>query len=154
MPTIPVLLDRYATPDEVERVRSVFERAGATAQVRAVWEKPPQTGNGVFWIVLVLVGVSFKSFADGFFGKLGEDAALTFRAFVDELRDARRDSTLADDGWVEFDDIDDTKVMIAGGLPDEAYRALLDLDWSSVRGGMLMWSHESGQWFDPNRGSV
>jgi hypothetical protein len=151
MQAIPVLLDRYATPEEIEEVRAVFERAGARAMVKPVWERPPRTGNGAFWIVLVLLGVAFKSFADGFFGKLGGDAADALREFVGELREARRRSSRAPDGWVEFDDPDDTKVMFASGLPDEAYRALLELDWPEHRGGMLMWDEESREWYDPNR---
>jgi hypothetical protein len=148
---IPVLLDRYATDEEVTKVRAVFERAGREAMVRPVWEKKPHTGNGAFWTVLVLLGVSFKSFADGFFGKFGEDAAVAFREFVDELRQARRTSTLADDGWFEFDDVEESNVMLASGLPDEAYRALLNLDWETARGGMLMWDSHEREWFDPNR---
>jgi hypothetical protein len=151
MEPIPVLLDRYATPDEVAEVRAVFERAGGSAMVRAVWEKPPQTGNGAFWMTLVLLGVSFKAFADGFFGKLGEDAAVALRDFVEDLREARMDSTHADDGWVEFDDVDETNVMLSSGVPEEAYQALLEIDWSHARGGMIMWDGASRRWFDPNR---
>ena len=44
-----------------------------------------------------------------------------------------------------------TNLMLAGGLSDDAYRALLDLDWESVRGGMLMWHPDAREWFDPNR---
>jgi hypothetical protein len=149
--TIPVLLDRYATPQEVDEVRTVFERAGARAMVKPVWEKPPQTGNGAFWMVLVLLGFSFKSFADGFFGRLGEDAADALRQLVEELQRARRQSRHANDGWVEFDDPEDTKVMLRSGLPDHAYQALLDLDWSEHRGQMLMWDEEAREWYDPNR---
>lgn len=151
MDPIPVLLDRHATSDEVAEVRAVFERTGHSAMVRAVWEKPPQTGNGAFWMTLVLLGVSFKGFADGFFGKLGEDAAVALRDFVEELRKARRGSTHANEGWVAFDDPDDTNVMLSSGLPDEAYRALLDVDWSDARGGTIMWDDATGRWFDPNR---
>lgn len=114
-------------------------------------EKPPQTGNGAFWMTLVLLGVSFNSFAEGFFGELGKDAALALRDFVDELRAARSDSTLASDGWVEFDDPDETKVMIASGIPADAYRALMDLDWANARGGTIMRDEASKRWFDPTR---
>ena len=75
-----MLLDRYATSDEVAKVRAVFERTGHSAMVRAVSERP-QTGNGAFWMTLVLLGVAFKGFADGFFGKLGEDAAVALRGY-------------------------------------------------------------------------
>jgi hypothetical protein len=102
-------------------------------------------------MTLVLLGVSFEAFVDGFFGKLGEDTAVALREFVDELPEARRSSTQADDGWVEFDDPDDTGVMLTSSVPIEAYRALLELDWSDARGGMIMWDEESGRWFDPNR---
>jgi hypothetical protein len=151
MTTIPVLLDRYASPAEVEDVRAVFQRAGARAMVRPVWEKPPQTGNGPFWIVLILLGVSFKAFADGFFGKLGENAADALREFVEELRRTRDQSTRADNGWIQFDDPDDTKVMLGADLPQEAYEALLQLDWSEHTGGMLMWDDTAHEWYDPNR---
>jgi hypothetical protein len=154
MEPIPVLLDRFATEEEVAGVGAVFEHAGRNAMVRAVWEKPPQTGNGAFWMTLVLVGLPFKAFADGFFGKLGEDAADALRQFVDEVREARRSSTLADDGWVEFDDVEGTHVMLSGGIPAEAYRALLALDWDEVRGGTIMWDADAGRWFDPNRPSL
>jgi hypothetical protein len=154
MAPIPVLLDRYASPEEVASVRAVFERARHRAMVRAVWEKPPYTGNGAFWMTLVLVAMPFHSFLDGFFGKLGEDVADALRDFVDDIREARRPSTLADDGWVEFDDLEDTHVMLSGGIPDEAYRALLELDWDEVRGGTIMWDADVGRWFDPSRPSI
>lgn len=151
MTALPVLLDRDASDAEVEAVRIAVGRRGATPIVRAVWEKPPQTGNGPFWMVLILLGVGFKSFADGFLGKLGEDTADALRDLVDDLRTARRGSTRAPEGWVEFDDVDGTNVMFASGLPDAAYRALLDLDWDEVRGGMLIWDDEAAEWYDPNR---
>ena len=52
----------------------------------------------------MLLGVPVKAFFDGFFGKLGEDAAVALRGLVEELHEARRDSIQADAGWVEFDD--------------------------------------------------
>lgn len=116
MRPLPVLLDRYATADEITKVQAVFDDLGRPAMVRAVWEKSPQTGNGAFWMTLVLLGVPFKAFADGFFGELGHDAAIALREFVRKLRAARRNSTLANDGWVEFDDPDHTNVMLGGNL--------------------------------------
>jgi len=41
--------------------------------------------------------------------------------------------------------------MLASGIPEEAYQALFDLDWSRARGGMIMWDGASGRWFDPSR---
>ncbi|MDQ3933797.1 MAG: hypothetical protein M3340_04110 [Actinomycetota bacterium] len=148
---IPILLDRHATQAEVEEVAAVFKRAGFRPKVRPVWEKKPQTGNGPFWVVLVLLGISFKAFADGFFGRYGENAADALREFVRELREARRLSTHADDGWIMVDDGDDTEVMLAGDLPEEAYHALFDLDWPSYTGGMLIWDEDTREWYDPNR---
>lgn len=134
---IPVLLDRYATVGECDAVRAVIDRAGGHAMVRAVWEKEPQTGNGAFWMTLFLLGVPFAKFCDGFFTKLGENAADTLRDFVRELREARRASTHASVGWVEFDDVEDTKIMIPSDIPDDAFNALLEIDWSRVQGGTL-----------------
>ena len=72
------------------------------------------------------------------FRKASQARRIALGDFVEYLRNARRSPTHADDGWVEFDDPDETNVMLSRGLPDEAYRALLDANRSDACGGMIM----------------
>jgi hypothetical protein len=144
-----VLLDVAASSEEVQAVERVLRSAGIDAEVRAEWQKPPRVGNGVFWIILIVLSVALKDFLGGFSGAAGADAWKALKRLVGELR-ATRVPSEAPDGWVRMDDPEGTNLML-GDLPDEAYRALLELDWSQHRGGMLMWDDEAGEWFDPNR---
>jgi hypothetical protein len=144
-----VLLDVDASREEVQTVEHVLRSAGFDADVRPGWEKPPRVGNGAFWMILFVLSAPVQAFLAGFFGAAGADAWKDVKRFVAELRAARAPSR-APDGWVEFDDPEGTKLMVAD-LPDEAYRALLELDWDDHRGGMLMWDDDTSKWFDPNR---
>jgi hypothetical protein len=150
MDAIPVLLDRYASPEEVGDVRAVFERRGATAMVKPLCESLRRPARPILDRARPPRHL-LQSLRGRILRKLGEDAADALREYAGELRRAREQSTLADDGWVEFDDPEDTKVMLAAGAPDEAYRALLELDWSEHRGGNAHVDDATREWYDPNR---
>ena len=127
---------------------------GIDADVVAEWQKPPGVGNGVFWMVLVVLGVPAASFLKGFTQKLGEQtgevAWKALKSFVGRVRKAREESTIATSGWVEVDDPAGTRIMI-GDEADEAYRQLLELDLDSRQGWLLLWDDENEEWYDPNR---
>jgi hypothetical protein len=150
-----VRLDAAATAEEVEAVEAALRDEGLEAPVRADWTKPPQTGNGVFTMVLIVLGVSFYKFLSAYATTLGEEAgkatAERVRNLARRLHGARGESPASKVGWVEFDDPEGTKLMLSPDVPDEAYRQLEQLDWEKFRGGMVMWDPERGRWFDPNR---
>jgi hypothetical protein len=149
-----VFVDAVASPEEIEAVRRAFRDVGIDVDVVAEWEKPPGVGNGAFWMVLVVLGISASAFLKGFGQTLGErageEAWTALRSFVRRVRKAREGSAIAASGWVELDDPDGTRIMI-GDEADEAYRQLLELDLEARRGWMLLWDDDAREWYDPNR---
>jgi hypothetical protein len=105
-------------------------------------------------MVLILLGVPATAFLHGFGKTLGErtaDAAWKeLKSFVGRIREARKPSSIASNGWVELDDPEGTRILI-GDEVDEAYRCLLELDLDTRRGWMLLWDDEAQEWYDPNR---
>ena len=58
MPDIVIRLDSGASREEVDAVRETIASIQLAADVRADWEREPETGNGAFWIVLLKLGSS------------------------------------------------------------------------------------------------
>jgi hypothetical protein len=137
MPDIDaVRLENSATIDELDAIAAVLRSHGVDAEVRADWEKEPGTGNGAFYMVLVVLTVTLGPYLAGFLGKAGEDSWDAFRRFVDDLHGAR-DTSVIESGWVEFEDPDGTTLMISE-LPPAAIQKLSEVDWARHRGGQLM----------------
>jgi len=154
LPLQSVLLDREASVQEVTAVTQVLHSRGFEPNIRAEWQKDPRSGNGAFWIVLITIALPvrdfLKSFTETLGKKAGESSWESLKSLIDDLRAARRESTVAADGWIELDDPEGTKLMVAA-IPNEAYQRLLEIDWSHVRGGTLMWHDQDKEWFDPSR---
>jgi hypothetical protein len=60
---------------------------GSTHRCAPDWEKEPGTGNGAFYMILVVLTVTLGHHLAGFLGKAGQDSWDTFRApLVGEAR--------------------------------------------------------------------
>lgn len=93
-----VLINAEASPDEVAAVQEVFDSRDLGVEVRAEWRKDPRTGNGAFWMTLVkLTAIPVGAFVTAFMAKAGEATFGALREWVQDLRAARRPSTVAAD---------------------------------------------------------
>jgi hypothetical protein len=148
---LSIKLDVAATPEEVRAVEAAARAEGFEAEVAASWEKPPQTGNGAFWMVEILVGSSLSAFFGGIAAAAGADAWKKIKSFAEQLREARAPSKVADSGNIVLRDSRGRQLMLWKAFPDEAYEALFQIDWDDHASGLLVWDDRASEWYDPNR---
>jgi len=80
MERVPVLVDTFSSPSEIEALQGALRRVGLEAEVEQT--VPPQ--GLAPW--LVLIGVPVGQFLAGFFGAAGKDAWEAFKQFCDEIK--------------------------------------------------------------------
>jgi hypothetical protein len=132
----------YDAPDgRVEAVERALREAGIEATVDASYES--RALGALIWLVDVSLGTGLVAFFKTLGEEAGKDAWAAMKQLVTNLLAAR-----VDDGegriLLRADDYND--VYVLGELPDEAYRALFDLDWSELRAGSLVW--RDGEWYN------
>lgn len=142
-----VQLDKEAGADELKAVEAAFRRYGFDAEVEATWHRRPQTGNGPSWVIAAALGATFAQFFGGFFSAAGADAWMKLRDWVSDLYAARQQSIHGPEGGLQLTDADGTEIVV-WRLPDEAFRRLLEIDWSEHLGGLLWWDEERREWTD------
>ena len=155
-----VVLDAEALPAEVEGVATAFRNAGFPASVEATWTEPPpppdapHIGNGIYWLVEVAMPYTLAVFFAGFVGAAGADAWKKLKAWVEDIREARKGSLRAPEGTVVLKDSQGNRLDIhvvqeevdAASLPEEAYQQLLDIDWSHRQDDSVIWDWERERW--------
>ena len=95
------------------------------------------------WVLMLSMPVT--AFLTGFFGAAGAEAWKSLKSFVVRVQRARPHRR----GSIEFLPEDSPRLTIPEGLPDEAYKALLDLDFSSFKNSTLIWWDTGRQkWID------
>jgi hypothetical protein len=139
----PVVIEAEAPTGHVEAVELALRRAGIEASVESAYER--KSAELLPWVIQLPVGSTLAAF----FAKLGAEAAGDaygqLKQLVADLCAARSgagDGT----GAVDFADDDYTHVVINADVPDEALRALLDIDWAEVQAGWLVW--KDGEWYN------
>ena len=145
---ISVSINDFATGAQREAVQKAFRSAGIDAEVGANYFM--KSADLVPWIVSIPLAYSAGAFFNGFFGKLGADAATRMQEWVRELRQAW-ESSPALPGHIVIRGDGGTTVVI-GDPPKEAYASLLELNWEEVEGSYLLWNEERGEWEDGMRG--
>lgn len=83
----------------------------------------------------------------GFLGAVGGDGYQRLKQLVEGVRKARGGRP----GVVEVRGLDDTGLILRGNLPDDAFRALIDLDWTELQGGRIEWSDVDQEWYRTSR---
>jgi|tagenome__1003787_1003787.scaffolds.fasta_scaffold19455531_1 hypothetical protein len=141
-----------ATDQEVEAVRAVFRAYGFDPELKDDYAR---RSTGVLpWIIIVTLGTPILAFLRAFGAAVGtaagQDAYPAFKNLVKDLW-ASRAGLPATHGAIEFEDSDNTRVILTSGLPDKALDALLRMDLEEHRGEYLVWDEESGIWRDPTR---
>lgn len=112
---------------------------------------------------LVVVSVPITLIASKFFGGAAEAAgADTWAAFRDGgwkglerfVREIGRAHGSERTGSVRIEEPDGPRVTLASHLPEEAFEALGELDWSEMTGGWLGWGEASEGWLHVAPGAV
>ena len=149
---IDVIVDAGTPEDELDAVRSVFERVGVDAKVRDDYLRL-SAADVLPYVVTFIAPVTWiaAKFAGGFTQKAGEDAWDEFRAggwkglaeFLGEISRARNGrpgvTTIRDPAGPDLD--------LDMEISDEALRALGDLDWTAMADGQLSWDASRGVWW-------
>jgi hypothetical protein len=143
-----VSINDFAGEEQLEAVEEAFRSAGIDAEIEANYFM--KSADLVPWIVSISLAYAVGAFINGFFGKLGADAASAMQEWVRRLRNAW-ESSPALPGSIVIRGKDGTTVVI-GDPPEEAYASLLELDWAEVEGGYLIWDDEDRQWHDKMSG--
>jgi len=152
------MVDTAASPAEVDAIAAVLTGAGIENRSEA---SARMQGDGPWLVMLVVLAVPFLN---GFGGEAGKDAWQALKRLVADLHKAR-----ARESWGQVvirpgvigEDEADGKVTLPGfpipknpnveitldsRMPDEAYRALFDLDLDAFDGGTLHWNPTTGEW--------
>jgi hypothetical protein len=141
---ISVSINDFASPEELEAVEDAFRSAGIDAEVKANYMM--KSADAVPWIVSITLASAAGAFFQGFFGKLGGDAAAKLQGWVRDLRKAL-ESSPAKPGSIVIRGESRTTIVI-GDPPEQAYESLLELDWEKVEGSYLLWDDDVGEWQD------
>lgn len=135
-------VDVNVDPDELAEVE---------AALRAIGFDGPVTPSIAFrslgtlpWVLMFSLPVT--AFLTSFFGAVGNDAWKAFKNFVTRVQRARPNRQ----GSIEFRSHNSSpSLTIPEGLPDEAYRALFDLDFDAFEGSaVIYWDAERSEWTD------
>lgn len=142
---LEVDMDRAASEAEVDAVRRAFEEAGLPAQVEARIEfrsafLPP-------WVIEVTVGTAAIFFA-GFASAAGADAWKGLRGLIVKLYRAR-EAARAPKGRVEvFVREIHEHILFRDGLPDAAYREIVEMQIRQTQAGQVEWDDTNSEWRD------
>jgi hypothetical protein len=127
-------------------VRDAFARHGFEVEVA-----PEIEFRGVGpWVVSALVLAPFSTFFSAMAAAAGKDA---YEALKDWVRDvfASRQGAGRESGRFELADPDRTHLEFPSSIPDRAFDALRDIDWTEQSGDWLVWDDERGEWYDPTK---
>jgi hypothetical protein len=137
----PVLIESGAPAGNDVAVANAFSRAGFEVDVEAAIER---RGLGDFpWLVRVAVEGSLA----GFFGAFGVDGYAAVKRWIRDVWNAREGAGNGR-GSIEVVDSGSSHLILSNTLPDEALNALMDIDWSELSGGYIVWNAERGEWVD------
>lgn len=151
--TIAVVIQRVevvdtARDDELRQVEQFMAEVGFPV-VPTRKHHPKQdrqrVGEAIPWVVTVVLAAPIGAFFAAIANEAGKDAYGAIKRWVLGLS---RASAPHGYGNLEIFDGEGSHLDIReAALPEEAFAALLDIDWSSASGRMLTWSDEHG-WVD------
>jgi len=147
---LDVVVEREAPPEEIQALEELFRGAGVRAEVRAdYWRLSALDLPYAVYVLAPLTWIALK-FLGGAAGAAGTDAWEAFRdggwlglqRFVQEVGRARGER----EGSIVVRDPEGPDVALSDRLPEEAFRALAELDWRELPNGQLFWSQERCDW--------
>lgn len=138
----PVVMEAEAPVEQVEAVELALREAGIDTTVEAVIARRGYGAGVLPWLVKITLGSGFAAFCVSIGKEAGKDAYNALKSLIAHLLAARSDG----DGQIEFYDDEYNVVCVRSELPDEAMRALFEIDWSEMRASTLVW--KDGEWYN------
>ena len=127
-------------------MREAFQAYGFEPEVAADYGR--RSGGVLPWIITVVVTTPVVAFFAAIGTAAGQDTYAAVKKWAKDMWASRTNSP-ASRGFLEIEDTENTRVILASDLPDEALDALVRLDWEEHRGEYLIW--DDGTWRDPTR---
>jgi hypothetical protein len=96
------------------------------------------------WVVSITVGAPIAAFFTAIGAEAGKDAWRVIKTWARELTDLHPPHGYGD---LQLEDPDGTRLDLRPpAMSDEQFAALLEIDWSRMRGGTLAWSFKQRRW--------
>jgi hypothetical protein len=137
-----------ARPNELSHVKQFMSEVGFDI-VPTPRHHPDQdqerVGEAIPWIVTVVLGAPIAAFFTALANEAGKDAYVAIKRWVIGLSRARPPHGY---GEIEIVDPEGSRINLReAAIPEKAFAALLNIDWSSVSGKTLTWTDAHG-WVD------
>lgn len=151
--TIACVIERVevvdtARPRELAEVEDAMARFGFGIDAIPAHhpaQDHPTVGEAIHWIVTVTLAVPIGAFFAAIAQEAGKDAYRAIKRWASDLSAASPPHGYGD---IEVLDPDGSRIDLRPvNLPDEAFAALLDIDWAKHAGATLIWTDEHG-WVD------
>lgn len=142
---IKVDLDRGASASEVEAVRQAFKDAGMDAEIRAEVESRSELPPWMMYVAVLSAAIFWRSFLDA----AGADAWRGLRDLITKLFRARDESKSPKGSVVVTITEVHERIVFSDGLPDEAFRTLIQTKIEHTPSGQIGWDQKTGSWRDP-----
>jgi hypothetical protein len=142
----------FATPDEVHAIAGSFRRTGFDVEVSPIATRRSEPW-AVPWVIEVVLLVPIAVFLQTIASEAAKDVYPLVKEWVKDVWATAR-SGVGDEGGVgelELFDPDESSVLLAERLPDEAIEALTEVDWDQFQGGWLHWDDDARRWRDWRR---
>jgi hypothetical protein len=143
--TLHVSADAATSPDVVQAIEDAFRQAGLEAEVRP---NLLELSHSAEW--LVIISSAPTMFLTASAGKAGSDAWDATKRGYGRLRQLVRDLKTANggqvDGNIELEDGGRAWLLLRSGTPDQAFRQLDDVDWTTAQSGTLKWDEHRQCW--------
>lgn len=136
-----VTIPRAATPQELAALTAELTDAGLT------FEPLTATGERITGAEIVIVAIAVASL-NTFFKRLGDEAGKdAYKALKRRITRIRGTTSNPNQGVIVLQDQpSEARLDLTPQLDDNAYQALLELDFTTVPAGTLTWDPETGSW--------
>jgi hypothetical protein len=138
-----------ASGSQIKQVEAAMRIVGLDIEgvrARHPTQDQPHVGEALPWIISITLAAPVAAFFAAIGSEAGKDAYLALKEW---LRGIAAISHPAVYGHVEIEDPEGTKFDLRPkALPDEAFTGLLELDWSKLSGGELVWAEEEKRWME------
>lgn len=115
-----------------------LRRAGFDAQVE---KRTVSAGGLIGWVVTITLAAPIAAFFTSVGSEAGKDAYAAFRSW---LRGQKRGT--ADSAVVILQGSDERELEMDLTVPEEAFEALVDIDWSQMPSGRIVWDQRIKRW--------
>lgn len=144
LPVQRVRVEYTASVSEIEAIAAVFSRHGLAVEPEAV--KGQRYGSVLPWLIEITLAAPFAAFFTSAASEAGKDAYQAAKALLRDLARTRRKGS--DHGSIDLIDSTSSHLILPAPIPEEALKALEQLDWTLIRSAYLLWDDEYGRWYE------